>query len=1518
MAFGQKYIPRRLDLDSHESLVGPDAARFIKNLIYSLEDTSVEGVGQGAQTGVYKPLPSNAVYVDDFTYPAGNNYPIGSYTCKELNQAFWFTYNDQSNHSVHRINGYNQTIDVVYIGPALNFTLNPENFIHKGACWVEIVSIEDPNTGEEVYRTFLFFTDGATDQHFICVEDSIATNGFDPTLFPFFSGDYDPKILITMATPTPMDCIGVAEVPLDQDSVQLSNDLILNTWQFRIRTYDVWGRPSEYGIFSDLYIPGGGGCIQSSTNLARCLNLIFNAPPPHINQVEVAYRNCNVAQWYTAATINLYNGSPLGEWWTRSRNPGTAYPFFSYDSNTGKITYTFCAEQGCDPIAPTVTNRLYNPIGRTSEALTKINKFISLSNNKDGFLPFSQDLLNDFTITVIPPDQAPNSARNIEIYVEVFNPWIFQNEPIYQQVLTGTNKVYAFGSFGFPNPGTLSGSFVPWKQYFINPNQAGFVGVLVGTGAYAVSQQYVMDSNGNFTEVTDFTTIKNPLANSIRYFQKFTFSNVQPQTYVFRIIDHQTDPTVTPGYINTSTYLSGSYRCNFQNPTNFLSAVDEGSVVSYSKELVIDVCNGNYSTLTDNKILVIYDLSQSTVRAGYVKNTNQATVDQIGIQLLNVGFTSPQNVSSRFTDHNGFFFVSTTASGQGSDYSISGYCSCKYVNFTGSISTGSGKGLIVDDWYLNNNVNCPNYDDPVLGVCNFILITGQIVICGSDVGVPNIGVVLTRGGFATTDTSGNFTIIATDDATTIGTRQDTLYYISSSCAFTDCNDNCIASQLITIYKCVSCVARSVSVPLTSVQYVFLKGLLSGGTYPIGLTPWDWAGRPGAVQPLGNAVMPSVYQTKVFAPSQVKISWPSTTILPSSVAYFTFCIGQEITIADYVDWIVDSFLFVDNTGLENTEAPTQIKIFYASLVEYNKQNNYNTTVNWGFLETLPPATGTVIQSTNSTTQNPVTTDRVQFLLNGDGTFFTQNIVSLVKYDQTGQYFLIQYTSALSGLVANARIRIFRPMVCTETAPYFETCSPVLVNNGQPEVNSVILNAFDTYYIYRGIIPVPVAQDTNPVTYVDQPRLQGLPFEHNSPSDFWGQGCYNQGRTNAANPQETVIYSKDQIALSGALSPTAQLNYLCYFDDAQKFSFYDNPTNGIVAVLTYGVILLIIGQSDHYVVGYNDNVMRVDDNGNVIVPSAAEQFGNPNPKNTPKYGCLYFDKNTIYEKDGLVHWLDTAKGYVVQHNFSSAQQVSKQDLSKGIPGGIDSWLRPKIKEIQNFNLQNGGTRYWHAVVNTQGTEFILTDFTIGSTNPVNSERQIDFTSNETIAMSLFSKAWKGFYGFIPELYMELEGELAGQQLFSFLKGIPYAHYNELESQGFGQMYGQNLVRVIEPVVSIDNLRNKKPFAVAVFCKESQYFSDRTVSSTGQQTRMLLGAWIQASFGWYAPFLCDLNTPFDPNRPIATGTNVLMDGNTIIGTYIKIRLIGNPVDDTIYSELQGCAISVIPDVTNLENTQ
>ena len=49
-------------------------------------------------------------------------------------------------------------------------------------------------------------------------------------------------------------------------------------------------------------------------------------------------------------------------------------------------------------------------------------------------------------------------------------------------------------------------------------------------------------------------------------------------------------------------------------------------------------------------------------------------------------------------------------------------------------------------------------------------------------------------------------------------------------------------------------------------------------------------------------------------------------------------------------------------------------------------------------------------------------------------------------------------------------------------------------------------------------------------------------------------------------------------------------------------------------------------------------------------------------------------------------------------------------------------------------------------------------------------------------------------------------------------------------------------------------------------------------------------------------DLNTLPDPNSPLNTGANRLVDGNPLYGTWIEVRMIGYPEMDDIYSQLDG----------------
>lgn len=1475
MAIGQKYLPYEgQDVDIASNLMPPTKARFIKNLVYSQGDTSTATKEQGGQYGSFKPLQSNAKYLAMFSLPdePEDNIFWGDLVVKETQEVFVWIYNKKKNHTIYRINGWNQTYDIVYQSPVLNLQLNPENFIHKGGAYLEIVYITNPVTLEKVRRTFLMFTDGFNPQRFICVEDAIATHGFNPLFFPYFSGNYDPMILINMGVPTPMDCISIKEIP--NETPELNNTLLFTPWQFRLRHLDVWGRPSEYGVISELYVPAANDCISSGSGLSRCLELMFDAPPPHINQVEVAYRKCNSQQWYTAQTLDLYDGPPLGKWWLRQRNPKV-----NYNSQTNKITYQFCNDKECNPIDPALTNRVSNPLARTSQSVAKVGKFVNISNNKDGFFPFPQSLKDKITITVEPPEEQAaitNSFRNIDVWMEIYNVFSKTNQPIYRQGITDpSNLRYGFGA----HDGNLQyRSFLAYKQYFPNPEQKGFIGILAGPNISTISKQYVLKPDGSLSEITDFENIPG-IDTGDKYFQKFEFRNVPKGIWIFRVISHQADPAADQNWASTSTYTAGVYGFNIGNVPN---PVNHNLLVAAQKELIIDVCEENYDGLKDNKILVIWDLVSRNVDviAGYVRNTNLEDQSQYPIEYARID--SWTTVRSTFTDHNGFYFAAGAATGgAGVTLSPYGYCNCSLVKFATKYS-GTSDRLWEENFFLNlatDNGGCPNYNAQV---CNYVQIKGRIIVCGTNIGVPNVAVLLSSGGSAITDSDGNYTIIAHDD-TYNSSRNDKVYFVTTGCPLIGCDAECIQPIPITINKCISCSERIIEVPTVSALFRTQRGLLSGATYPINVVGHDWLGRETFAQSLGTLTIPSVQQTKLFAPSKVKISIDPSALFPVDIDKISFYIGSPATIDKFITWIVDKVELIDNTGNINKIAPTQIKIHYASLIEYNKQNNFNTTVNWQFID--------------ADTNEPVVADTVEFLLNGDGQFFQKSISALVKYAKDGQYFLINYTSDLKDLEQNALIRIVRPKVCTSKEPSFEVCSTIQLVNRRAVVQPFYLNAFDTYYVNRRI-PVPV--DVGDAT-INELRLFGAPFESNSPSDFWGEGCHNIGRVNFENPQESEIYRPEQISISGGLSDTGLLNFLNFFfdDDSKKINLDDIGLNGIVSILYQTSIALILGQSNHCIIGYGDNIARVNDDGQVQVASITG-YGKPQVKTEDNYGCLLKDKATISSLEGNVCWLDTIKAIVVHNNYRDAIPLSKN--------GADSYIRPKVKTVQQFNLINNNIRYFIGHINPINFEYFITDKIIGSTQYINDLRVYEFNSEETVSFDIITKSFKATYPFIPEGYSSLEGEINNTQLFTFKNGIPYRHYT-VNPTSWGTFYGVRCNRVLKIVVAMDMLKKKKLLSIGCYCKQGTYFIPEVTTEMGQTSRSLLSQWLQAEFGFYSPFLCDLNTPFDPNRPNETGNNKLMDGNMLSGDYAEITLVGNPELDDKFTDLQGFTIQIFP---------
>lgn len=1477
-----------INLDVSDKYLPNDMARFLKNVVYAPIDTSQTGGEKGSATGMFKTMEAVEVYDPSFSLPVGHNQYAGGFSCDELNQAFFFNYNSNGDHAFYMIDGESRKIFTVYLKYCLNLQLAPEHFIHEGGATLEIFNYSDPLTGEAKKRSYFMWVDGFNDFRFLCIEDSIATNSFNATDFPYFAGTYDPCLLINAGVPTPNDCIGISEAPNNDPSKP--NNLKFNTWQFRVTEIDVYGRPSEHGIISDEYIPGVNDCITSSDLLARCLKLNIQIKNPLTDKVQIEFRNCNDEQWYTDTTLFLYDGSNLGEWWKRNRN--AAIPF---NPETFTLTYEFCKDKECNPIDQAETKRAQNPMPKKPQSVAKIGSQIGLGNGREGFNTMLKTEMDKVSVEIIPPEETGSNTANIELFVQIYNPIKLSTQMVW--VL---DKVGVFGGltnlrmslppdFPFLPPANElyeENIIIGYHQNFKNPIQRGFIGYLAGTGQppiSTISEQYYVDSSNNLIKLEDFDQFD----FTKKYYQKFTFNSVSKGKYVFRIAGHLSELT-DKDFDKTSTYVKGSFVWN-----NATKVVDYNNLFSDAKEMVVNVCETNYSSINDNKVLVIFDLTspglsnRSSALEGYISETSLDGVQQIPVELLgmniNDGGSNPILINSRYTDHNGFYFATSTR--QNYYFHFYGYCGCNNYIELAEGQIGNNRQVYTRNIILDQqNDKCPQYNDIV---CNRILIKGKVLLCGKNVPVPGIGIVYGRGQTAITDASGEFTIIAHDyNADGPGfQRVDNLYYTSTICPYLDCDGNCLPNVQVIITPCVECLERIIEVNTLSVDFDVKRGLLSAGNYGVGYNMYDWLGRRSFVQTKDSmyVTIPSVIETKSFSPSQLKLIIPPDTLFPPGIVKIVPCVTRELSLEKYIEWIVDRVEFIDNSGRKNDISPTQIKIYYASLNEYNIQNNFNTTTHWQFIVQQTP-------------QINYTSDYVEFELNGDGQFFPVLIRSLIKYDQAGEYFLIDYDSSLKDIKQYAKIRLNRPSTCSTRDVFFEVCQPIDIINRHANKQEIILNVYDTYYKYRQI-PIPV--EINPDETQNVIRTFGFPFEHNSPSDFWGEGCANLGRVNSRNPYEAEILKPNQIALSGGLSVNGQLNYLNYFDDGQKRNFDTWDFGGIVAIIPQPGLIMIIGQNDVYTVGFNDNIVRTDENGQVVVPSAENKFGNPQTKIGNNYGCLLFDKNTIRSREGLVHWLNSQKGYLIQHDYNDPKPVSR--------GLIDSWLRPKIKYIQEWNRIHENKKYFCGGIDPAAHAYIISDFTIGSDSFVNHERGYNIEKQESVAFDIYTKNIRAWWGFSPQGYVYLDTNLLEKQLFSFAKNNVYFHYTTNPNKSYGTIYGEEVEKVIRVVAVLDNMVKKQPLSIANYCVQSKYFSDQVLTDSGQKSRILLDYWKQGLFFSAAGFLADQNTLPNPNIPKETGDNKLTDGDKLVGLVIDIRLIGDPGKNTIYSEWVGASVSV-----------
>lgn len=784
-----------------------------------------------------------------------------------------------------------------------------------------------------------------------------------------------------------------------------------------------------------------------------------------------------------------------------------------------------------------------------------------------------------------------------------------------------------------------------------------------------------------------------------------------------------------------------------------------------------------------------------------------------------------------------------------------------------------------------------------------------------------------------------------------------------TCPWTICAD-CTPSRADVLVPYIVCCApyptctrvttlADLTIKLSAVN---ISGVQTAGRYGVAFWGIDEIGRHGYFQAAegeaGFVTMPSVNDSgfQKFVLPQIGYAIDPTFRLPTYFKKMVFGVTANLAFSDFFSWSADWVQFVDNSGNTNTVNPTQIRIYYGSNNEYNKQNNYLTNSGWQF-----------ISSDQNSPTTPAVGDVVQFLMNGNGDFLPSGIFATVTNDSAGFFFTVEYQSTLAILTNGSLFKVIRPIESQATNLYYEQCLVIDLVDGEvpSDLLSGTLPYSDSYLLARQL-PVPILQGqpggippgaapTNPLQYTstnNNPDAQAAGYGNNnannannvliksyndaitaypfyfespSPSDFWGSHLANRGRIGVLNPQEAQQRSGTEIMLSAALGDRGTYNGLSYFDTNNSYTFDRNTWGNIISVLVQINRCLVICENDHFFIDYNTSNLKINEAGNVTAQIQYGPFTTPSRPSGTAFGCSQQDINTIRKYVGTVMWVDHS-GFLVMNDFIKSIDVSTSDPKSGVIGGYSGYLRNKISalNILNQNSAVNGISFLIGSIDPRTSEYYLSSFNYPANNAIPEYLNVlpfaNILVNETKIIDLNTGMLKGDAAFTPEMGGLIPSYYSGGNFFTFKQGVPWKHHQGADSisPGHCSFYGAQTPCYVVPVVNPGSETVKRYFWIEVYTKQNVpvqqnlpdalFYCESIDTEKGQASRLAVQRFIIRDGFQSAEFLCDLNTPTDPNLLPMTSSNRLTDGNPLIGRWLRATLKTNDNWSGSYFEFSG----------------
>lgn len=1497
-----------ISLDADETSISSKKAKFIKNLCVTINDnasgTDGNSTKEGDNADTFTPAQSNYLYIGNMVVPDGVNYAIGYKENKDQNKGYVFVWNSKKNHFIYRIKGDGSGCEIIYKRPSLNFQLNPKHFIPPSRVVVQSICIADKKTGKIENHTYIIFCDYFNEIMFVAEEDSVLTDSFNSTTYPYFLArdiDWSEDYITRLGVPHSLRCIGIKPIFENPPSGK-TNIMVDKTWQFRLKYLDRWGKPSEHGHISMPWYVSSGSCQKNASGRPRCVELELPAGYATVEILQLEYRNCNgdaanltePTDWLLYDSFDKYKDCDPGkQWFEREHNSIAGY--LSYDAVGNNFKYIFCGNKGNSAISVQETNRLWNPLPLTCSSVIKIGNEIAIANLIEDLPPFNCDITGKINFEVkqsSASDSCPVKTRKVRIVAVIHNFLIGRNQVVMK---TDETNDYVWGGIGSQVGPTNTAEYEQYlagdyQQFFLKEGK-GFPGYFAGTNIIGYSKQYLLNKDGTLSEreFDDGTSntrrrdISGSIADGFVRLQVWEFDNVPEGQQVFRMPWHLTDLSTALSYEKTSTFVSGKIN------SNIYRGLYNGGNTNLEKEIIVP-CKNDYDNFKDdNYFLVINDLTRPKVSAstnnrrscaicGYLKDFNDTAIS--------LAITGSKN-GNQYTDHNGFYFVSAEAKSVNIKITLKQKCqNTTLIDF----NNNSANLMIRDSKLTKDQTDCK---------ANKIKITGVFKDCDG-IGLSGVTVLLTRGQYARTDGNGRFTII-THDTMVLGENPtritDRLIILQNGvCILRKCNalcDICLDDIGINIPSCNSnCDERifTIADQVFSIGEIGLsRSLKAGGNYEFGAVAMDWMGRLTFIQNdlKDNIYIPTWQETGLQDVSKVFYNIDPTIKFDKWVKKISFWRTRN-TNGDYLQWVVEKVEKIDSSGSINNDRPEKIKLYITGLNNYNKFYNFKTNTNYQF----------------------IIGDRIEFINKNNGDLFPAGINVLVTDSTDGTYVIIDYDTRLEELKGGEKVQLNHPRDSKQLELFFEVSCPIDVIDGVPLSFNGEIPTFDTY-IFRRSIPY---KNTNSGDVI-RSNVFPFTFEHHSPSDLWGDHCNDRGRVTVKNPYEVQKCAKTKVRVSNAFVSDKVLNGLGRFSEADVNIFDEQEWGSITAMITELNFILFICNHNNFVCEYKDDSLRIDGNNNVR--ASGTLFSRPEKKIGSNYGCQMFEINTIAERQGIVCFVDAANNGLIKCNFS-------ESIDGSAVAEFSSWMAANIKYILQHNQGNTEfIKFFHGIFDPKKNDYLLTIFklpvlvdkeTTGTPDEdyINNLREISTENNETLAYNPNDGQvgqLKRFYSFTSEYYGSLFGDINDNQLITFKNALPYFHYqvNKTPAQtNFLNFYGVQCEIVFELVLNAQSNAVKKYLWNHVHCRERIFFADRIITEARQISRILLAHWDKRDNISTADFKCDLNTFADPNVKILQVPGAkLFDGDHLYGKWIKVRYVGDLKNSRYYCEFNGVEI-------------